>query len=63
MTTVHDTPKAVIENATVGYYEGADAEAHITYEGRVELHEGWVRLCEPTKSWVPRERVEGIHEI
>lgn len=63
MTTVHDTPIAVIQDATVDYYEGADAEAHVTYEGTVELHEGWVRLADLTASWVPRERVEGIHEI
>ena len=63
MTTVHATPTAVINSATVDYYEGPDAEAHVTYEGRVALYNDWVRLCDLTASWVPRERVEGVHEI
>lgn len=63
MTTSHDTPIAIIKSATVDYYEGQGVQDHVTYEGKVELYEGWVRLMDPTKSWVPRDRVEGIHEI
>ena len=60
-TSVHATPIATIQNATVWYFEEND-ESSSKYEGAVEIYSEWVRLTSLTPTWIPRGRVEQIHE-
>lgn len=48
-----------IENATVWYYDSGE---ETRYEGKMELHENWVKLCRPMATWVPRENVDMVME-
>lgn len=52
-------PLTVIENGVAWYDEGANRTTH---EGRIELYSGWVRLAGSIPAWIPRERVEEVHE-
>jgi hypothetical protein len=56
-------PLASFENGVAWYYESDDADS-VRHEGAVELYPGWVRLVNPLgiSTWVPRERVEQVHE-
>jgi hypothetical protein len=59
--SVHKTPITVIQNATVYYYEDRDTDS-VRYEGKIELYESWIRLADPTSTWVPREQVGTVME-
>lgn len=55
-------PIGTYENATVWYFEGEERDIKCKHEGKVELYPSWVRLVTPIGTWVPRERVEQVHE-
>lgn len=65
MTTTHDTPTAVIENATVWYRDDLESDVTVRQEDvKVTLFDSWARInTAPGRSvWVPREGVEQIHD-
>jgi hypothetical protein len=65
MTTTHDTPTAIIANATVWYRDDMGSDTTVRQEGvKVELYAGWARINTAPGSWVwvPREGVEQIHD-
>jgi hypothetical protein len=53
-----------IENGVVWFVEGEDADLQGKHEGPIELYPDWVRLVGTggIPTWVPRERVEQVHE-
>jgi hypothetical protein len=52
-----------LEDGTVWYFEDAEMENSTKHEGRVEIRPNWVVLKGlAITSWVPRERVEQVHE-
>lgn len=65
MTTTHDTPTAVIENATVWYRDDYESDLTVRQEDvKVVLFDSWARIhTAPGRTvWVPREGVEQIHD-
>jgi hypothetical protein len=54
-------PLREISNGTVYYFEGG-VEDPVKHEGPAEIYPNWVRLITPITTWVPRDRVEQIHE-
>lgn len=56
-------PLVEIEDGVVWYFEGEDAGLKGKHEGRIEVYPDWVRLGGlAVPAWVPRERVEQVHE-
>lgn len=52
-----------IEDGVAWYFEGADGASKSKHEGAIAIYPGWVRLGGLTiPTWVPRERVEQVHE-
>jgi hypothetical protein len=57
------TPLLEIEDGVAWYFEGTDGASKTKHEGSVAVYPDWVRLgglAIPT--WVPRDRVEQVHE-
>jgi hypothetical protein len=55
-------PIREIEDGVVWYHEG-ETDAKTKHEGKIEVYPNWVRLGGlMINSWVPRERVEQVHE-
>jgi hypothetical protein len=52
-------PLREISDGVVWYSEGDDRTKH---EGQVELFPDWVRLGGSIPTWVPREKIEEVHE-
>jgi hypothetical protein len=59
---VPEEPIKRIENGVVWYFEGEGADIKGKHEGTVEIWPDFVRLVGPIPTWVPRERVEQVHE-
>ncbi|SFR37243.1 hypothetical protein SAMN04487947_0580 [Halogeometricum rufum] len=56
-------PITVVTNG-VAWYTDAGSDATVRHEGRIELYDAYVRLCDPVgASWVPRENVEMVSEV
>jgi hypothetical protein len=57
-------PLREIEGGVVWYFEGEDADLKVRQEGYLEIYPGWVRIGNGLgiSAWVPRERVEQVHE-
>jgi hypothetical protein len=56
-------PLRQIEDGVVWYYEGETDGPETKHEGQIEVYPGWVRLGGVMIStWVPRERVQQVHE-
>jgi len=57
-------PLVAIDDGIVWYFEGEDRDHKIKHEGQIEVYPNWVRLGGGlgVPSWVPRERVEQVHE-
>jgi hypothetical protein len=56
-------PLREIEDGVVWYFEGENTDLKGKFEGSIEIYRNWVRtggLAVPT--WIPRERVEQVHE-
>ena len=53
---------AVVKDGTVFYYEDPGTDA-VRYEGEVEIYHGWVHFNSLQGGWVPREKIEQIHEF
>jgi hypothetical protein len=53
---------AVVEDATVYYNEDPGTDV-VRYEGTVEIYNGWVHFDSLQGGWVPREKIEQIHEF
>jgi hypothetical protein len=51
-----------IPDGTALYYESPDAETTTRHDGEIEIFPSWVRFGGPVACWIPRERVEQIHE-
>jgi hypothetical protein len=52
-----------IEDGVVWYFEGEDAALKGKHEGPIEVYPNWIRLGGlGISTWVPRERVEQVHE-
>lgn len=58
-------PVCKIQNGTCRYFEGEPGEEYeVKHEGGIEIYPNWVRLTGgPTRSWIPREQVEGVSEL
>jgi len=60
---VSDEPLVEIDDGVVWYFEGEDQDLKGKFEGSITVYPDWVRtggLAVPT--WIPRERVEQVHE-
>lgn len=55
-------PLTEIADGTAWYFEGKAPRSKVEYEGPIEVYPGWVRLGGPIPTWVPRDRVEEVHE-
>jgi len=55
-------PLAVVTDATVFYYEH-DTGDPVRYEGTIEIYHGWIHFDSVQGGWVPREKIEQIHEF
>jgi len=56
-------PLVEIEDGVVWYFEGEDGDLKGKHEGRIAIYPDWVRLGNlAVPTWVPRERVEQVHE-
>ncbi|WP_435069196.1 hypothetical protein [Haloplanus sp. C73] len=56
------SPFKRIEGGVCWYFEGEDADIKCRHEGAIELYPDWIRLGGPIPNWIPRERVEQVHE-
>lgn len=56
-------PLREIENGVCWIFEGEDADIKSRHQGAIEVYANWVRLGgSGIPNWVPRERVEQVHE-
>jgi hypothetical protein len=56
-------PLVETQDGVCWYFEGADGAAKVRHEGAIEVYPHWVRLGgSGIPNWVPRERVEQVHE-
>lgn len=56
-------PLIEIEDGVVWYFEGESANSKTKHEGHIEVYPDWLRLVGmAVPAWVPRERVEQVHE-
>ena len=57
-------PIADLEDGVAWYFEGKTPRSKVTHEGAIAIYPGWVRLgAGPSiPTWVPRDRVEQVHE-
>jgi hypothetical protein len=57
-------PLVEIEDGVCWIFEGEDADVECRHEGAIEVYPNWVRLGDglDIPNWVPRERVEQVHE-
>ncbi|WP_363467805.1 hypothetical protein [Halogeometricum borinquense] len=61
MTTVRGKPITIITNGVAHYFEpGCDEPTR--YQGRMELYDSYLRLCDPISVWIPRENVNMVSE-
>jgi hypothetical protein len=58
-------PLVEIEDGVVWYFEGEDADSKVRDAGSIEIYPNWIRIGERSEipGWVPRERVEQVHEL
>lgn len=61
MSKTHQTPLTVIQNGVCYYYE-ENGDSTVRHEGTIEVYDNWVRLVGGMPTWVPRERVDQVHE-
>jgi len=56
-------PLVEIEDGVAWYFEGGDARSKVKHEGGIAVYPNWIRLDNlMVPNWVPRERVEQVHE-
>ena len=56
-------PLVEIDGGVAWYFEGADSASKVKHEGVIAVYPNWIRLGGlMITTWVPRERVEQVHE-
>ena len=56
-------PLVAIDDGIVWYFEGEDRNHKIKHEGQIEVYPDWVWIGDlAVPAWIPRERVEQVHE-
>jgi len=57
-------PLRDIDSATIWYKDDFGADDTVRSENaHVEIYPNWVRIRDPTSTWVPRELVEKVSEV
>lgn len=64
MSNPDHEPLRDIDSATIWFLDDHDAESTVRSEdAHVEIYPNWVRIRDPTSTWVPRELVEKVSEL